>query len=152
MPADIASMVAGALAEALGPVVDRLKIVRTRSAPTAWHDVRIERTTFKPGVTRGTAVWSYKNRLATTISIRRLQVAFQTVPDANWKPIVEVHVDGATVIKSAGNAFESADLDVDLYGGRPLLRDRLVEVFIWNGEAGEQTNKDVVIFIQAAEL
>ena len=145
-------MVAGALAEAIAPVVRRLDIVRTRAAPSDWHDVRVERVAFTPGVTRGTPVWSYTAKRDATISFRRLQVLFEVKPTAQWKPRVEVHADGATIIKSTGNAFESADLDVDLYGGRPLLRDRKIELYVWNGVDGAQTEKEITVFAQFGEL
>ena len=146
------SALADAITIGMAGIQDRLKIVRTRSAPTEWHKVIVKAVSFVPGTYRpDKPTWSYRNELATRISLRRISLTFNDAPDADWQPIIEIHADQLKLVESENNAFSKGDLDIDLYGGKTLPRDTDVNLFVWNKATGAQTQKNITVFAQFGE-
>ena len=135
-----------------GILRDKLDIVRTRAAPSDWHDVRVDKKSFTAGVTQpDKPIWSYENERDYPIALRRIEVLFDDAPDADYQPIVAMASDGTRFFTSSGDAFKNQDLALDLYGGRPLQPHKKVEVFIWAAKASA-TAKAVTISAQFGEL
>lgn len=131
--------------------LDELKVTRTRGATTAWHDVVMEGVEFTPGDYRpDKPTWSYKNELDVPISLRRIEVLFDDEPDDAYKPVVEIDANLARFFRSSGNAFQSQDIAVDLYGGKDIAVGFSVDVYIWAAAAA--TKKAATISAQFGEV
>lgn len=136
------------LGRALSPITTALETVRTRRAPTLWHDAVAEQKAFTPATYKQAAVWTYDNPLKSTINIINVGIIFDDKPTATWRPLVEVVIDEGRVFYSVGNAFENADLSLEL--DRPLPRDKSLKVFIWNAST-DITPKKATFNVQAGE-
>lgn len=145
------SALADALTLGLAGVRDQLKIVRTRSAPTEWHQIAVKAVSFEPGAHRpDTPIWEWRNPLATKVSLRRISLTFNDAPTATWQPLIEIHADQLKLVESENNAFSKGDLDIDLYGGKTIPRDESVRLYIWN-KSTDATAKNVTVFAQFGE-
>ena len=143
--------VADALGITNGILKDKLEIVRTRAAPSAWHDVMVDTKTFDAGTERPyKPVWTYRNERDVPISLRRIEILFNDKPNSDYQPLVEMASDDTLFFKSSGDAFKDQDLALDLYGGRPLATHKSVDVFIWAPKAA--AGKTVTISAQFGEL
>ena len=149
--AGLLAAAADALNVTNGILRDKLDIVRTRAAPSDWHDVRVDTKTFSAEAAQpDKPVWEYKNERDYPISLRRIEVLFNDKPDADYQPVVAMASDGTRFMASTGDAFKDQDLALDLYGGRPLQPGKSVEIFIWAKKAA--SDKTVTISAQFGEL
>ena len=146
----------GAWAKLLTSIDEKIgrlgKLVRTRPAASEYYYSYARQVDFGDLKKPEQAQIVLRNKTA-GVALRRINVIFDTPPDANYAPNLAVTLGKRTIVEPAPKdetPYQNADLQIDLLNGLKIEIEEGLEFYFWNSKpnAGERS---VSVFVDIGE-
>lgn len=128
------------------------KLVRTRPAASEYYFSVARQIDFDDMKRPDMAQIIYRNKTE-GVALRRITVIFNTEPDADYRPNLQVQLGKRTIVQPApeGEApYQHADLQIDLLNGLKIDVEEAIEFSVWNTTA-TAASRSVSVFLDIGE-
>lgn len=128
------------------------KLVRTRPAASEYYYSIARQVLFndvkRPDIPQ--LVWRNKTE---GVALRRIVVIFDTPPDNDYHPAIQITLGKRTIVAAAPDAeapYQNADLSIDLMNGLKIGVEEALEFSLW-AKKGGAVERSASVFIDLGE-